>query len=226
MFMIHPLFEGVADRKKAEIFSSFLYDNSHTFASGDADAPYDGDGAFPPEPAHFNSVVLAYIEDGALRVQRAETYPGLVSPPDEASSYETMVGSYQSAVPELEAIMPVMGYPDISTYYLERVRERGDQVLAAYMIGKVASSGALIDALASPKSVSDHLPQLVRNMMVDLGAEAERTLPKERATEVNEFLKGVGGGILRLGGSAKEIGPIAASRFLPEPSAYRAALGL
>src|SRR5579862_1749679 len=151
--MIHPLFEPLPDRRKAEIFSDVM-SGRYTFASGGPDQPVAPDSTWPQEPTYIAAMAISYLEDDNFRSQHVDLHPNQLSREEESLLYEQRVGGYQSVVAELDALIQVTEYEDLRTYYLERLRQSGDRVLAAWLVGRSATSGVLLDSLATPKSIA------------------------------------------------------------------------
>lgn len=173
---------------------------------------------FPPAPAQIGAMGITYLHGGELKSQFAELDPDLVTVDEVSEAFASRLADLQAIFPYAENAFGAIGY-NIMRLYLESMAKADKRVAAAFVVGRVASSNMLIDALIYPKIINESFPLVLREAVVDTLAaspdpngEAARQL-RERA-----------GDIIRMNPHAKDVGAIVASGFMPPPNIFRAGL--
>lgn len=202
--MIHPIFDFMPDKNVAEICSEIFDVPKFTFATNERSCQrYEGDG-YPPTPAYLGAMAITYLE---------ETEPGLfnarsqftsvdstsISLPEVADMYEDYVGRLQSETGILNVIYfgeneASKNDIDLTTWYVNKVAQKGGKLLSAYVISRAEVDGQLIDAVAIPRGVADDLPLMARDTVATLRPELEKMANSEKTDDqvkghIREILK-------------------------------------
>ncbi len=227
--MAHPIFSNVPDSTTAEAFSEVFSPGYTYLFEGPRNTPHGAQ--FPLEPTYFSSIMAAYLRDDGqglgIKRQFADLNPGSVDPEELAGLYERRIGKLQLAIPELleaVAMMPALSGNGLEHYYIEATQKENKKLLAAHLVGRVASTDKLVDALAYPKVISIELPLQMRDLAVSvfgIGTGVRIQLEDKRLMDGDEERLGR---LLRQEEVVKNIGAMAASSLLPSVSMFRASL--
>lgn len=227
--MAHEVFRNIPDPTMAEACSQIFTGGTYKFATEQVITDKYGDG-FPPKPAELLTITASYIQevpDGlSIRTQFASLSENLPTPTELAGMYADTVGGHQRILPLVEDIasnIPILrNRTGIREWCVRTAESNGNRLLAAHIVGRVASDGALIDTLAYPTVIMQQFPLLIRNLAVDLRAELQRAGKEpEVDQEILAQLLNTMKPLLSGSDATANFGTVAASSFLPESANFR-----
>lgn len=211
--MLHPVLEVVPDRYVAEACNEAFQPDYTFYSTG----PRDELGRiFPSEPAYITSILAAYFEPGGgIRRQLVGLDLSAVPLEDVAAEYQRLIGPLQRFMPDIVEVTDDMHVFDeeggIQAFFAEQVERKGNKLLAAHMVAKVAANDRILSALGYPKSLSHDIPFRIRDYT--LAVARIRELFRQTDSEWNKKIQPV----LRVEERVKKVGAVVAASFLPEP---------
>lgn len=220
MNMIHPMFDRVPDKATAEIWSEIMQPG-YNYYGGYSDVEYHKQQAvatFPPAPAHISAIGITYLRNGNLKSQFAELDPNLVVADEISEAYASRVAELQALFPDADKTFGALGY-SVMSLYRELMAKTGKRVAAAFVVGRVASSNMLVDALIYPEIINESFPLVLREAIVDTLAASP-----DPDSEADRQLREGAADIIRMNSRAKDVGAIVASGFMPPLEEFKAGL--
>jgi hypothetical protein len=134
-------------------------------------------------------------------------------------SFKSMQSGLLVGIPKLSE------YPhSIRQFCLESTQNENLSLVAAHLIGRTASKGALIQAIAYPKVLDDQIGLEIRDFAVSIlpamdsiREELEESMDNEAFYQADEIFKS----ILRMDGRMRVIGTMAAASVLTDAQIFR-----
>ncbi len=227
--MNHPLFEKIPNANMAEACSQMFEIGDYKFATSASITEKYGE-TFPPVPTEILSVVACYLEETPDGVTARTQFAGLSSNMPEHSEisdiYERTIGLLQSQRPLIgsivEGIPEFRGETGLMRWCMDTASKNGKKLMAAHMIGRVVSDGAMIDTTVYPTEIMEGIPLIIRNSMVKLSIELDKKASAagysfDEIENLREMLKPV----LRNDSELANLSVVAVSGFLPEVDKFR-----
>ena len=237
MEQIHPIFESVAelDYDLASACSELFIPEEYTFVQP-SDVYTEDDAGFPPEPSELLTVVASYIEydsrglSQGIRSNYISIHEDPVPDAVVGDIYESYVGMLQDSFKTMQSGL-LQGVPKLGEYphsmrqfCLESTQKEDRRLVAAHLIGRTASKGALIQAIAYPRVLDDEIGLEIRDFAVSIlpamdtiRKELEESMDNEAFYQADEIFKS----ILRMDGRMRVIGTMAAASILPDAQIFR-----
>jgi len=105
---------------------------------------------------------------------------------------------------------------------MDTASKNGKKLMAAHIIGRVVSDGAMIDTTVYPTEIMEGIPLIIRNSMVKLNIELDKKASAagysfDEIEKLREMLKPV----LRNDSELANLSVVAVSGFLPEVDKFR-----
>ena len=218
--MIIPPFNRISDPFAAAAFSESFEPGACKSVLGSSYPTEPGENpGFPPEPTELLCVTGTYLHP---RRGLVENYATVGTSPASKRQilnlYSDTVVSRQKTMQDLLEVtkhMPgLQTEEELRQKYLDMVGNTRRQLVAAHIIGRVASTNKLADALVLPTAVSEGLPMEVRHFIAPLVAKLSPDHP------LKESLKP----LLSMDAEGREVASIVSVSFLPSIRTMRRAL--
>jgi hypothetical protein len=163
MSKVHSAFEVIPDKAVAEVFSEALTSDYTAYGDGPAEA------GFPPEPAHIVSIFGAYLTPSSSN--NIARRIALLDPDSDRAMLAELYRHRVSGIIMTEPLLPSTLDSELHEKYKELVIANQRRLLVAHMVGKLARTGELMDALVYPKIIKEQMPLYLRQIALDISAD-------------------------------------------------------
>lgn len=229
---IHPAFLDLPDISFAKVCTEAL-NGDFKFSSNQSNSElYDMEG-FPPVPSYITSMTATYLENTPegiplLWSQSAFVDKDLVTVDEIADQYNSSVGVLKKDSSTLDILDTIgvsvedhnpnlSGLQNLQAWYLSKVMESENQLVAGFITAKTVKENQLIDAIITPSIVFDELPLFARDAIAKILPAINTSLEDEFIDpEYKEVVDKATKAFLQNDPILESLGSFVTATFLPD----------